>query len=325
MIIDKSQVRRILVITLSNVGDIILTTPVIKALSKELPASRIDVMVGPSGKDIFEKDPRIFKLIIYDKHMPIIQKRRLQLKLKKLKYDLVVDLRNTIFPILLGPKYRTDTIQRFPKELKHKKVQHLYRLKSFGIENLTEPSYIYIPKEDEEYVSALLKNIGITKPIVVVNAGAKSHLKRWTQDGFTKVCERLIDECGVDIIFVGLEEDRDVVAKIIGKMKNRAYDFVGKTNMRQLASLFEKAKLLITNDSAPLHLGCGIGVRVLALFGPTDPKKYGPTGEFDMVINKRLFCSPCEVAVCKYNYECMKLISPEEVFDAAKMMVEGYE
>src|SRR3989338_6032717 len=109
MIIDKSQVKRILVISLSNVGDIILTTPVIRVLSKEFSTARIDVMVGPNGKEIFEKDPKVFKLIIYDKHMPIIQKRRLQLKLKKMKYDLVVDLRNTIFPLLLGPKYRTGT------------------------------------------------------------------------------------------------------------------------------------------------------------------------------------------------------------------------
>ena len=59
MIIDKTQVKRILVITLSNVGDIILTTPVIAALSKEFPASRIDVMVGPQGKEIFNHDPRL--------------------------------------------------------------------------------------------------------------------------------------------------------------------------------------------------------------------------------------------------------------------------
>ena len=82
--------------------------------------------------------------------------------------------------------------------------------------------------------------------------------------------------------------------------------------------------MLITNDSAPLHLGCAVGAKVLAVFGPTDPKKYGPTGEFDVVINKKLFCSPCESAVCNYGLECMKLISADEVYDAAKMMVEGY-
>lgn len=324
MLIDKSQVKRTLVITLSNVGDIILTTPVIKVLSREFPASRIDVMVGPDGKEIFEKDPRIFKLIIYDKHMPIAQKRRLQLKLKKMRYDLVVDLKNTIFPLLLGPRYRTGTIQTFPKELNHRSERHLYRLKSLGIGGPSEPSYMHIPKEDEEYVSNLLKEHKVHDPIVVVSPGAKSHLKKWTIDGFANACDKLIAECRTDVIFIGLKEDVETIKMIADKMKAGAHNFVKMTNIRQLAGLLKSSRLLITNDSAPLHLGCACGTKVLALFGPTAPAKYGPTGEFDVVINKRLSCAPCESATCKYNYECMKLISPEEVFDAARMMLGGY-
>ena len=159
MRIDKSEVKRILIITLSNVGDIILTTPVMRALSKELPSSRIDVMVGPQGREIFEKDPRVFKVIIYDKHMPILQKRRLQLKLKKLRYDLVADIRNTVFPLLIGPKYRTSAIQRFPHSVLHSRERHLYRLRSLGIDNLGELPYIHITKEDDEHIERLLKRI----------------------------------------------------------------------------------------------------------------------------------------------------------------------
>jgi len=325
-VIDKVKIGRILVITLSNIGDIILTTPVIRALSKEFPGSRIDVMVGPNGKDIFDKDPRIFKLVIYDKHVSMAEKRRLQLKLKKLKYDLVVDLRNTVFPLLLAPKYRTSPIQSFPKEMVHKKERHLYRLTSFGIKDLTEGSYIHITKEDEGYVDGLLKSSDVIDPIVIVNSGAKSHLKRWTIEGFAEVCDRLAGECAASIVFVGAgPDDKEIVASIIGKMKNRYHNFVDKTNIRQLASLLKRSSLLITNDSAPMHLGCAVGTKVLAIFGPTDPRKYGPTGEYDAVINKKLFCSPCEIAACKYNLECMKLVPADEVLDRAKMMIEGYE
>jgi len=323
--IDKAEIRRILVITLSNIGDIILTTPVIRVLSKEFISSRIDVMVGPNGVDLFNKDPRIFKLIVYDKHSSIAEKRRLHLKLRKLKYDLVVDLRNTVFPLLLAPKYRTSPIQSFPKEIVHKKERHLYRLVPFGIEFLSEKPYIYITKEDEDHVCDLLKTDSITDPVVVVNPGAKSHLKRWTVEGFAEVCDGLIGECAASIVFVGTGPDKEIVLSIAGKMKNKYHNFVDKTNIRQLASLLKRSSLLITNDSAPMHLGCAVGTKVLAIFGPTDPRKYGPTGEFDAVINKKLFCSPCEVAACKYGHECMKLVSADEVFDRAKMMIEGYE
>lgn len=325
MIIDKTQVKRILVITLSNVGDIILTTPVIATLSREFPVSRIDVMVGPQGKEIFDRDPRIAKLIIYDKHMPVAYKRRLQLKLKKLKYDLVADLRNTLFPLLIGPKFRTATIQRFPKNIMHSMDKHLYRIKCLGMKELERSSCIYIPGEDEEYVSRLLKEMGITDPIVAVNPGSKSRLKRWVREGFTEVSDRLARECKVNIVFIGLKEDEEVVNNIIKNMKHASYNLVDKTNVRQLAFLLKRSKLLITNDSAPLHIACAVGAKVLAIFGPTNPKKYGPTGEFDTVINKTLACSPCESATCDHNYECMKLIPPDLVFDSAKMMVEGYE
>jgi ADP-heptose:LPS heptosyltransferase len=158
-----------------------------------------------------------------------------------------------------------------------------------------------------------------------VSPGAKSHLKRWTIEGFAEVCDGLIGECGASIVFVGTGQDKDIVMSVAGKMKNKHQNFVDKTNIRQLASLLKRSSLLITNDSAPMHLGCAVGTKVLAIFGPTDPKKYGPTGEFDTVINKKLFCSPCEVAACKYGHECMKLISADEVLDQAKMMIEGYE
>ncbi|MDD5436093.1 MAG: glycosyltransferase family 9 protein [Candidatus Omnitrophica bacterium] len=325
MIIDKTQVKRILVITLSNVGDIILTTPVIKALAKEFPGIRLDVMVGPQGKEIFEKDPHVFKVIIYDKHLPIGQKRRLQLKLKKLKYDLVVDIRNTVFPLLIGPRFRTATIQNFPHHIIHRKLRHLYRLKSVGIEKMEESPYIHTTSQDDEYIDRMLKENDIVDPIVVMNAGAKSHLKRWTAGGFAEVAERLMAECRASVVFVGLNEDEAIVKEVISRMNRKPHNFVNKTNIRQLASLLKRSRLLITNDSAPLHLGCAVGVKVVALFGPTDPRKYGPTGEFDVVITEKLSCAPCECAQCARNYECMRLISPDAVFDAAKMMIEGYE
>ena len=324
MKIDKSEVNRILVITLSNVGDIILTTPVIRTLAREFPDARIDVMVGPRGKEIFERDPRIFKLIIYDKHLPVASKRRLQLKLKKMNYDLVVDLRNTIFGLLIGPKFRTATIQHFPGSVIHRRDRHLLRLKGLGIDKVDRSYYIHITEEDDRYIDGLLKEMG-PGDMVVVNPGAKSHLKRWTAEGFAEVCDRLAGECGINIVFVGTDEDEKVVSDIIARMKTRPHNLVNRTSIRQLAGLLKRAKLLITNDSAPLHIGCTAGSRVLAIFGPTDPKKYGPKGEFDSVIQKKLSCSPCEKAECKFNYECMKLISPDEVFEAARMMIEGYE
>jgi heptosyltransferase-2 len=323
--IDRGGVKRILVITLSNIGDIILTTPVIRTLAKEFPDARIDVMSGPSGRQVFEKDPRIFKFIVYDKYATLSQKRRLQLKLKKLRYNMVVDLKNTAFPLLLMARYRTSPLQRLPAYIVHKKQRHLYRLKVFGFDNIDEPSYVYIPPEDGRYVDGLLESGGVTSPIVVLAPGARSHLKRWPARDFGRLAERLAKETGANIVFTGSADDAAIVNEATGGINCRYCDLTGKTNLRQLAALLKRADLVITNDSAPLHMACAVDAKVLALFGPTDPKKYGPTGEFDVVVQKKLFCAPCESAVCGYGNECMKLITVDEVYDNAKLMLEGYD
>ncbi|MFC1590832.1 glycosyltransferase family 9 protein [Candidatus Omnitrophota bacterium] len=325
MRIKREKIKRILVISLSNIGDIILTTPVINALSAEFPDSRIDIMVGPRGKDIFKTDPRITKVVVYDKHSPIMQKRRLSLKLRKLKYDMIADLRNTIFPILLGARYRTSTVQQFPKGLIHKKQRHLYRLKCLGIDRMDSPMSIFIPKQDSDHIDKLLSSHKVKEPIVLVSPGAKSHIKRWVEEGFSSLCTRLTEECNASVVFVGCDEDGAVIEKITRAMKGRFHNLVNMTNIQQLAELMKRSGLVITNDSAPLHLAGAVGAKVLAIFGPTDPKKYGPTGEMDVVINKKLFCSPCEKAACQYHLECMRSISSGEVFQAAKEMLEGYE
>lgn len=325
MMIDKKIINRILVISLSNLGDIILTTPVIATLRQEFPGSRIDVLVGAPGKEVFEKDRNVFKTIIYDKHMPIAGKRRLQLKLKKLQYDLIVDLRNTLLGLLVGPKYRTATIQHFPASIVHSMDKHLHRLKSIGIEKVIRKPYLHVTDEDESLAAALLRSSGVRDSFVVINPGAKSHLKRWTKEGFAEVADKLAAECGVDVVFVGSKEDEPIVAGIVKIMRHRPHNLTARTNVRQLGAVIRRAKLLITNDSAPLHIGCAIGSRVLAIFGPTDPGKYGPSGDLDVVVSKKLICTPCEEAACRSNYECMTMITAGDVFDAARMMIEGYE
>ena len=323
MKIDKSKIKRILVITLSNVGDILLTTPVIGELTARFPKARLDVIVGPNGREIFEKDPAVSKVIIYDKHTSVMDKRRLVSKLRRLKYDLVVDLRNTIFGVLLGPRYRTSPLQKRLRGARHKKEEHLFRLKGLGIEPAGDALRIHITAEDEEAVERLIRLEGLKGSFVVVSAGAKSHLKRWPEEHFAKLCDRIVSEMGMDVVFIGLTEDGEVVDRIIGKMKARQVNLVNKTGIRALAALMRRSRLVITNDSAPLHLACAAGSKVLALFGPTDPARYGPTGKSDIALHKKLACAPCESAVCGYDYECMRSITSDEVFEAAAKILKS--
>ena len=80
---------------------------------------------------------------------------------------------------------------------------------------------------------------------------------------------------------------------------------------------------MITNDSAALHLASAVRVPTVAVFGPTDAEKYGPTAVRSRTVRRQLFCAPCEQSLCRFSHECMRFISPEEVYAAARALLDG--
>lgn len=328
------MVKKILFITLSNIGDVILTLPALDFLRETFPGSKITVVVGPRPKEIFKNNPHIDRLIIYDKHSRLKEKIRLFNELKKEKFDIVVDLRNSLFGVLLPAKYRTSPFLIIPRSITHMKDRHLFRIKntislpgrqagkikaeeSLDIQKSRIPnSSLYISPQDEEYTEDILKENNITEQdnIVVLSSGARSHIKRWSKERFKELISSLIKEFGAKIILVGDNDDVPVNKYITENLPYPLTDLTGKTNILQLACLLKKARLLVTNDSAILHLASYLNIAVVAIFGPTDETKYGPWSEIRAVVKKEVFCRPCEKAQCRFKtLECMQLVKTEDV------------
>ena len=104
---NKIQVKRILVVNLSNIGDVILTLPSIDLIKGNFPKARITMLLSPKVKSLFEPDERIDNLIVYDKHNPFKQKINLTFDLRKYKFDMILDFRHTAFPVFLSAKYKS--------------------------------------------------------------------------------------------------------------------------------------------------------------------------------------------------------------------------
>ena len=160
-------------------------------------------------------------------------------------------------------------------------------------------------------------------PLVVISPGARSHIKRWYPERVAGVADQLIEECRAVVVFTGEPDEASFVIDILKTMRHRAHNAAGRLTLRQTAALMQLARMVLTNDSAALHLACAVGAPVLALFGPTDPRKYGPTGPRDRVIHRRLVCAPCEQALCRFHHECMRFISTDEVYAAARALLEA--
>ena len=315
------KVKSVLLITLSNIGDAVLTTPVLYILCREFSEAAVDVMCGPRVKEIFSSISGVRKVIPYNKFDSFKNKVRLIFSLSQ-RYDLVVDLRHTLIPLLIGSRYRT-AFWRKPGERAYMKDVHLDRLKQLGINTEKADFLIEINEEDEKIAGNLLGPFKTKEALMAMAPGALSEVKRWPAGRFKETAVELAGGLNAHIVLVGDKNDCRIADEITRCLPNKALNLCGKTSLMQLAAVLRKTKLLITNDSAPMHLAAAQKVPVISLFGPTNSIKYGPRGEYDRIIKKEIDCAPCEKAQCRFNNECLKNIKSEEVVKAAAGILQA--
>ena len=317
---------KVLFITLSNIGDAVLTTPAISAILENFKEAEITLMASPRVADLFKANPHIAQVIVYKKDAPLGKKMALIKTLRAKEFDLLVDFKDTMLPFLLYARRKTPVLKKVPHYITHMKDRHLWKLQQ-ALPEITNTDYkpnIWIPDETSLEVDKMFKAKGIrdTDRIVVVAPGARSHTKQWTKEGFVSVCKRLAARPQAKVVLVGDQQDSRISSQITEQVRSGLIDLCGKTSLKELAAVLNKSRLLITNDSAPMHIAWAVGTPVVAIFGPSDPGKYRPLGPRDTVIRERLQCSPCRMALCRTDHECMKQISADAVFKAASDILD---
>lgn len=309
---------KILIIGLSNLGDALLTTPAIQAVCAAHPDAEVHVLASPRTRELFETDPRISRVWIWKKRANFIQQTALIARLCRQKFGLVVDFRNSLIPLFLVGAQRTPIVRVRAPAGEHRAETHLRLVSSLGISTAGQADGLPVRSEDQMKAKVWIQT---GRPIVLMVPGARSHLKRWSSEGFAQVADRLIQRHGVQVILVGEESERPIAEKVKRAMSQPATDLTGRTTIRELMALLANAHLMITNDSACLHAAELMGVPSVAIFGPTDEKKYGPRNPRSRVIRRQLVCAPCELALCPYGHECMKWVTADEVYSAASKIL----
>ncbi|MFA5363453.1 MAG: glycosyltransferase family 9 protein, partial [Candidatus Omnitrophota bacterium] len=258
------------------------------------------------------------------------------LGLKRRGFDVVVDLRNSMFGVLIPAGLKTSPFLSVPRSVRHMKDRHLYKVRAMaGVEGLAlerpKPVSFYISPRDEAHIDTFLKGAGIKKEerFMLVSPGARSHVKRWTESGFAGVIEACVNTLGMKVILIGDASETGICGAVRdmvpGKAKNAVIDASGKTSLSQLGVLLKKARFLITNDSANMHLASYLNIPVAAVFGPTDEVKYGPWADAGVVVKKDIFCRPCAKAQCRFKtLDCMRMITVTEVMRAAQRVFAGH-
>ncbi len=323
---------------MSNFGDVVLTLPVIDGLRAQYPHARITVMVGPRAAGIFENSPYIHNLIVYDKYVQLRKKIDLFFRLKQQNFDVIIDLRNTLFGVLLSAKLKTSPFLQLPLRLRHMRDRNLYRLKKAlgltSIPGVKEKSF-YVPQEDKDYIAGLLDKAGVkdSDELIIVSPVAAGLTKRWDKEKFLQVCRQILRTH--TIILIGRKEDKSVAEYIQSNCPQASFasdascagkilNFTGLTNLSQLAGLFLKASLVVSCDTGILHLGSYLDVPIVGVYGPTDERRYGPWASEFKVVKSAVSCRPCGKPECRFNTaECMQKVGVGEVLDSIDALLKS--
>jgi ADP-heptose:LPS heptosyltransferase len=316
------QIRRILVITLSNLGDIVLTTPVISFLREEFPFAHLSVVVGPKGVSLLRSSLSVDDVILFNKRASWSDKMKWIWQLRKRHFDLVVDLRNTLIPWLIRARYRTPL--RFWRSSAAMRDQHLARLKPLMKVPNRENNFDFYSHSEREISLAKARRYHLdlsAQNHVIIAPGAGSLLKRWTADGFQEVINHFL-KSDFQVTLVGDEGERPLGFELEGRSIKPIANLIGKLTLREVAALVSQAELVIANDSAIMHIAHELNQRTVSLFGPTSEKKYGRSHERFRTVRLNLSCTPCERAQCHLvRRACLDDLPAKTVIDACEELL----
>ncbi len=340
--VRSREYRRILIIRLDRIGDVVLSTPVIKAVRDAYPESYIAFMVRPYARDIVRGNPYLNEVIIYDKEADekgFIGNLKFILKLRAKKFDMAMVLHPTtrthMIAFLAGIPERIG----YDKKMGFLLTKRIPHTKQFGLKHEIDytldisryigidakDSTLYMPvSENSEYK---IKNIFNSKNfkdediLIIINPGASCPSKRWNTENFIKTANALIDKYNAKIIVISGAKERVFGDKVAGGIAKNVLNLSGATTVGDLASVLRRARLIISNDSGPVHIACAVGTPVIDIFGRSDrglsPVRWGPTGKRDIVLHKDVGCDVCLAHNCKIGFKCLKAITVEEVLTAA--------
>jgi heptosyltransferase-1 len=337
------EFHRILLIKPSSLGDIIHALPTAAALRRAFPSASLTWLVKREWAEVLESNPHV------DRVMPLDSSMRgwssAVRAIRSDRFDLVVDAQGLFRSALLGwlsgapvrvgfsagregsSLFYTQRVP-LPHPVLHAVDRCLMLAWALGAPRDSRRLEFPLPQDPatETRVSNLLLAEGIAPGAILagVNPSARWPTKQWSPASFAAVADRLQEE-GVVVVIVGARSDRSVVDELMSRMKRPPVDLCGKTGIKDLIALFRRVRVLITNDSGPMHVAAAVGTPVVALFGPTDPARTGPYGAGHVALRSDIPCSPCLHRGCTnaLKMECLTSIGPEQVIHEALEVIHG--
>jgi heptosyltransferase I len=335
-----SPPRRILVIKPSAIGDVVHALPVLNLLRKRWPTAQISWLVTPACAGLLEGHPQLDEVVLFERRRLGHAWRspaaagalwRFSRDLRRRRFDLVIDLQGLFRSGWLAWKTRAPVRIGFANARELGWAFYTHRVPIATMEQHAIERYLSIAEalgcgrgpvefrfattdEDRAAVAAM---VPAGKRFAVLSPGTNWETKRWPVEHFAACVQPLRDQHGLETIIAGGPGDSALAEQIDG------LNLCGKTTLRQLVALLERAEVVIANDSGPMHVAAALGRPLVTPFGPTNPVRTGPYQRMDSVIRLDIPCSPCYARRCSHH-SCLKWLATDAVMaHAAKQMLRN--
>ena len=328
--------KNVLVIKLRYIGDVLLATPTVRAIKAARPDVRVTMMVNRGTEDVLSGNQDVDEIVVLDKGSLAAQ-WRLIAGLRGRQFDTVIDLtdgdrsafltRISGAPVRIGfndehrwrGRYYTEVVQPVPG-VRHRIDRDLETLKPLSIQAGSTKPQLWLTPEEENSADQLLDQLGIqrSQSMVILQPGARYWFKAWPPERFAELADRLTSQYGCQVLIGGSDQDINLAQQIRQMAKSNPIIMAGRTNIKQFAAIAKKSALFVGSDSGAMHIATAVGTPVVALFGPSNPREWGPRGGGCEVIYRGLDCRACFHPTCQRgDQNCMKLITIDEVCVAA--------
>jgi heptosyltransferase-2 len=328
------MVMRLMVRMPNWIGDAVMATPALGALRRAFPAAQLTVVANPLVAELFAVHPDCDRVIRFDKrgaHHGAGGFWRFCRELRRERFELAVLLQNAfeaaVMALLAGiPRragYRTDgrgflLSDGVPAVDKKHGLHHvdyyLAMLRQLGIACGGRQLHLALTAEEQQWAAATLGS----GDWLALNPGASyGAAKRWLPERFAAVADSLVSAYGCRIVLTGGPGEAPIGDDIARGMQSPALNLIGRTSVRQLMAVLARCRLVVTNDSGPMHIAAAFGVPIVAVFGPTDHTTTSPLVDNCRIVRHPVDCAPCLMRECPTDHRCMTGVTAEAVLSAS--------
>jgi heptosyltransferase-2 len=338
--------HKILIRSTNWLGDALLTTPAIHSIKTHFPEAELTVLARPGVAPVFETNPDVRQVIIYEnkgRHRGIRGKWLLAKALKKQNFEIVVHFPHSFesawisylsgIPVRVG--YATEGRGRLLTQTKplppgfneqHQVRSFMQLLEGLGIREIPDPVRhplrLTVAENWKDQAGRRLDSLGVTvdDPVIGLAPGAQyGPAKCWPFSAYEKLAAKIQRQPGARVILLGTARDALGAVPRGGEISEGPFiNLLGQTSLGEALALVERCQAVVSNDSGLMHVAAALNRPLVALFGSTSPERTGPWGGTSRVIRKSFPCSPCFRKECREPRFCMEAITVDEVWEALK-------